>query len=335
MLRIGAHSFVNRLVLAPMAGVTDQPFRKLCRRLGAGLVVGEMVSCKPELRETRKSRWRTDHSDEPSPRSVQIAGGVASLMADAASYNVDIGAEIIDINMGCPAKKVCNVQAGSALLSDEQNVARILDAVVKAVDVPVTLKIRTGPSPDQRNGVRIARIAEDAGIAALSVHGRTRVCAFKGTVEHRTTRDIKRAVSIPVIANGDITGPEMARRVLDETAADGLMIGRGAQGNPWIFREIAHYLMHGEVPARPGVREVRDVLLEHLDGLHSFYGRETGVRVARKHLAWYCKARAGGERFWSRINRVEDAVAQRRLVEAFFAEEEGRDAAYTSLECAA
>lgn len=302
-----------------MAGVTDRAFRVLCRRLGAGLAVSEMVSSDPSLRHSRKSQTRTDHRGEPGPVSVQIAGASPEWLADAARYNVDHGAQIIDINMGCPAKKVCNRAAGSALLSDERLVADILDAVCAAVDVPVTLKIRTGPDPANRNALTIAMIAQSAGIAALSIHGRTRACAFKGEVEHATTRSVKQALSIPVFANGDITTPEQAKAVLDFTGADGLLIGRGAQGNPWIFREIAHYLDTGERLAPPAAAEVRAVMLEHLEGLYALYGERQGVRIARKHLSWYCKGRPGAARFWQQVNRVEDAAQQWRIVSDYLA----------------
>jgi len=300
-----------------MAGVTDTPFRRLCRKLGAGLAVSEMLSAAPRLHDTRKSRLRRCHDGEPEPRAVQIAGADPRQLAHAARRNVDEGAEIIDINMGCPAKKVCRVAAGSALLADEALVARILDAVVAAVEVPVTLKIRTGPAPERRNAVRIARIAEQAGVRALAVHGRTRACAFRGRAEHATVRRVKQSVSIPVIANGDVDTPEEAARVLRDTGADAVMIGRAAQGNPWIFREVAHYLATGRRLAPPHSGEVRDTLLAHLDALHAFYGREAGVRIARKHLAWYLRGRAGGDALWQRINRVDDARAQRRMLAAF------------------
>ena len=319
-MRIGVISLSNRLVAAPMAGVTDRPFRALCRRLGAGLAVSEMVSSDPRLRNTSKSLTRIDHTDEPATRAVQIAGGEPAWLADAARYNVDRGAQLIDINMGCPAKKVCNRAAGSALLSDEILVAHILAAVVNAVDIPVTLKIRTGPDPDSRNALRIAHIAEASGIAALSIHGRTRACAFKGSAEHATTRAVKQFASIPVLANGDITTPEQAREVLRYTGADGLLIGRAAQGNPWIFRELAHFLATGTKLAPPAPEEVRDVLLEHLDALHDFYGPNNGVRVARKHLSWYCKGRPGAAAFWQRVNRVDAAAAQRSIVQGYLDE---------------
>ncbi len=300
-----------------MAGVTDMPFRRLCRRLGAGLAVSEMIAASPSLADTRKSRLRRRHDDEPSPRAVQIAGADPEQLARAARRNVDEGAEIVDINMGCPAKKVCRVAAGAALLADEPLVARILDAVVAAVSVPVTLKIRTGPDPGRRNAERIARLAESAGIAAVAVHGRTRACAFRGHAEYDTIRRVKRAVSIPVIANGDIDTPERAAHVLRLTGADAVMIGRAAQGNPWVFSQVAHFLAHGARMPDPTPLQVRDTLLEHLDGLYSLYGRSHGVRVARKHLGWYCRARPGGETFWRRISRVDCAREQRRLAARF------------------
>ena len=317
-MRVGSFSVPNQVVLAPMAGVTDRPFRQLCRRLGAGLAVSEMVTSDPRLRASAKTRRRIDHQGEPAPRSVQIAGADPDHLADAAKFNVARGADIIDINMGCPAKKVCNAAAGSALLSDEALVARILERVVAAVDVPVTLKIRTGPSPDRRNAVRIARIAEAAGIAAIAVHGRTRRCAFKGAVEYDSIRTVKSAVSIPVIANGDITSPEQARRVLVHTGADAVMIGRAAQGNPWLPGAIATYLQSGAEAEPPGVPECAEVLLGHLRALHAFYGEAVGVRVARRHLSWHCRPYPHGERFWRSVNRVECAQRQLALTRDFF-----------------
>ncbi len=280
--------------------------------------MSEMVASNRRLRDTGQSRRRRDHGGESEPRSVQIVGAAPSQMADAARFNVDHGAQIIDINMGCPAKKVCNTHAGSALLADESLVARILAAVTAAVDVPVTLKIRTGVTPDRKNGVAIARIAAEQGIAAIAVHGRTRSCAFLGHAEYDTIAAIKAAVSIPVIANGDVRTPQDACRVLLRSGADGLMIGRAAQGNPWIFREIDHFLRTGELLAPPSVGEVGTTLVEHLHALHEFYGLHLGVRIARKHLSWYCKGRPGAAAFWQSVNRVECADTQRRLVREYF-----------------
>lgn len=325
-MNIGPYRIDPPVVLAPMAGITDKPFRVLCKRLGAGLCVSEMTASDPALWRTAKSRLRRDHAGEPEPISVQIAGYDPRMLAEAARFNVDHGAQIVDINMGCPAKKVCKRDAGSALLADEPLVARILDAVVGAVAVPVTLKIRTGSDPDNRNGVRIARIAEAAGVAALAVHGRTRADRFLGRAEYATIAAIKRAVSIPVMANGDIDTPEQARDVLRITGADAVMIGRAAQGRPWIFREIAHFLATGERLPPPTPAEVRDVLLGHLDHLHAFYGEPMGVRIARKHIGWYCQARPDRRPFWGRVSRIESATEQRHLVAAFFDEDGGSSA---------
>jgi len=317
-MQIGAHVLRNGLFVAPMAGVTDRPFRILARRYGAGLAVSEMVSSRPELRGSRKSLLRLDHAGEPGPVSVQIAGADPALMADAARYNVERGAQIIDINMGCPAKKVCNVYAGSALLGDEPLVARILEAVVAAVTVPVTLKIRTGPDPARRNALRIARIAEDAGVRLLAVHGRTRACGFGGHAEYDTIAAVKAAVRIPVIANGDLETPQEARAVLERTGADGLMIGRAAFGRPWIFREIEHFLATGTQLPPPTPAEIEAVLREHLEGLYALYGEEQGLRVARKHLGWYTRALPGGERFRQSVVRIEAAARQRDAVNDYF-----------------
>ena len=317
-MRIGPYSIDPPVVLAPMAGVTDKPFRQLCKRLGAGAAVSEMTTADPRLWTTRKSVKRMDHVGEPDPVSVQIAGYDPAMLAEAARYNVDHGAQIVDINMGCPAKKVCNVWSGSALLQDEALVARILAAVVNAVAVPVTLKIRTGWNRDNRNGVAIARIAEDAGIAALAVHGRTRADAYAGDAEYDTIAAIKAAIRIPVFANGDIDSPEKARSVLGYTKCDAVMIGRAAQGRPWIFREIVHYLATGKKISAPQPREVRDILLGHLDDLYAFYGEQQGVRIARKHLGWYAKDRPENAAFRAVVNRAESAAEQVRLTRVYF-----------------
>jgi len=317
-VHIGPFEIANNLAVAPMAGVTDRPFRQLCKRLGAGYAVSEMISANPRLWSTTKSLRRGDHAGEFAPVAVQIAGADPAAMADAARYNVDRGAQIIDINMGCPAKKVCNAAAGSALLANEPLVGAITMAVVRAVDVPVTLKIRTGPDPAQRNAVRIARIAEEAGIRALAVHGRTRACAYVGCVEYDTIRAVKRAVGIPVFANGDIGSPQRARDVLDYTGADALMIGRAAQGRPWIFREIRHFLDHGEELPAPTVTEAREVIVAHLADHYAFHGEEAGVRIARKHLGWYTQDLDGGEGFRREMNAVDSASAQLAVVHRFF-----------------
>lgn len=324
MVRIGPYTLPNPLILAPMAGVTDQPFRQLCRRLGAGMVVSEMVTSDVRLWGSRKSRLRLVHQGDPEPRSVQIAGGDPEMLAEAARRNVELGAQIIDINMGCPAKKVCNKAAGSALMKDEQLVAAILDAVVAAVDVPVTLKIRTGWDHANKNGIAVAKIAEQAGIAALAVHGRTRADLYTGEAEYDTIAAIKQAVSIPVFANGDIDSPHKARAVLDATGADALLIGRAAQGRPWIFREIAHFLATGKELPAPTLYEVEHILLEHLVALHAFYGEHMGVRIARKHVGWYLATLPGAREFRTGFNRLDSTDAQCTAVRQFFAEQNNK-----------
>ncbi|HZY32625.1 MAG TPA: tRNA dihydrouridine synthase DusB [Rhodanobacter sp.] len=318
-MQIGPYRIDPPLVLAPMAGVTDKPFRLLCKRLGAGLAVSEMTSADPSLWHTRKSLRRMDHAGEPEPVSVQIAGYDPAMLAEAARFNVANGAQLIDINMGCPAKKVCNVWSGSALLQDEPLVARIVKAVVDAVDVPVTLKIRTGWNRDNRNALSIARIAEDNGIAALAVHGRTRADKYEGEAEYTTIAAVKAAVHIPVLANGDVCTPQQAQHVLTVTGADAVMIGRGAQGRPWIFREIAHYLATGELLPEPEPAEVAAILLGHLEHLYAFYGEPAGVRIARKHLGWYAKDRPENAAFRQVVNRAETASEQLRLTRDYFA----------------
>ena len=317
-MRIGPYTIEPNVILAPMAGVTDKPFRVLCKRLGAGLCVSEMTTSDPRFWGTAKSRHRMDHVGEPAPVSVQIAGTVPSIMADAARYNVDHGAQIIDINMGCPAKKVCNAWAGSALMREPALVADILEAVVNSVDVPVTLKIRTGWAADQKNALAIARIAEAAGIAALAVHGRTRDQQYKGVAEYDTIGEVMAALSIPVLANGDIDSPRKAEAVLRHTGCDAVLVGRAAQGRPWIFREIAHYLATGELVPEPSVAEIRDVLLGHLEHLHGFYGETSGVRIARKHLGWYAKDRPQNAAFRAVVNQADSADAQLRLTRDYF-----------------
>jgi len=317
-MQIGSHKLSNQLILAPMAGVTDRPFRQLCKNLGAGMAVSEMVSSNSLLWGSEKTKRRANHDGETDPRSVQIMGADPQMMAEAARYNADNGAHIIDINMGCPAKKVCNVAAGSALLQNEALVGNILDAVVAAVDIPVTLKIRTGWDTDNRNGVKIARIAESAGIQSLAVHGRTRACGYKGEAEFDTIAAIKAAINIPLVANGDITTPEKAKKVLDYTRADAVMIGRAAQGRPWIFREIDHYLKTGETLPEPEISEVRDILLEHLHNLYAFYGEYTGVRMARKHISWYSKGQRHGAAFRQAVNKVESVERQLQITKSFF-----------------
>ncbi|ROT94582.1 tRNA dihydrouridine synthase DusB [Marinobacter sp. R17] len=316
--KIGPYTLPNSLIVAPMAGVTDRPFRLLCRRLGAGLAVSEMVIADSRLWHTRKSRLRLDHAGEPEPRSVQIAGGDAEMLANAARLNVENGAQIIDINMGCPAKKVCNKAAGSALMKDEPLVRDILHAVVDAVDVPVTLKMRTGWDREHRNAPLIARMAQDAGIQALSIHGRTRADAYKGEAEYDTIAAVKASVEIPVFANGDIDSPEKAQHVLKHTGADGLLIGRAAQGSPWIFREIEHFLRTGQHMAGPSLDEVETLLIEHLIALHGFYGERMGVRIARKHVGWYLQSHDEDKQFRRHFNQLEVAQAQLDHIEQYF-----------------
>jgi tRNA-dihydrouridine synthase B len=309
-MQIGPYVLENNLILAPMAGVTDRPFRQLCKRLGAGLVVSEMLSSNPSVWNSDKSKQRMDHEGEEGVRSVQIAGSDPVLMAQAAQFNVGNGAQIVDINMGCPAKKVNKKLAGSALLQDPPLVEKIIQAVVKAVNVPVTLKIRTGWNVENRNGLLIAQIAQDNGIQSLAVHGRTKACMYKGDAEYDTIKAIKQAVSIPVVANGDITSAQKAKHVLEYTGADALMIGRGAQGHPWIFREILHYLQTGRVLAAPKIDEVSSVLLEHVANVHQFYGGIKGCRIARKHVGWYLAEHDQQKLFRAKFNAIEDAGQQ-------------------------
>lgn len=317
-MQIGPHTLETPLIVAPMAGVTDRPFRELCLRLGAGMAVSEMLLANPDVWDTQKTRMRMDHSAEGGLRSVQIAGADPEMMAFAARYNVEQGAQIVDINMGCPAKKVNKKLAGSALLRYPDQVKAICRAVVDAVEVPVTLKIRTGWDPDNRNGVEIARIAEDCGIAALAVHGRTRACLYRGEAEYDTIRAIKQAVSIPVVANGDINSPEKARYVLDYTGVDAVMIGRAAQGRPWIFREIRHFLETGTKLPPPEREEVRTLMNEHVTNLHRFYGAYLGARIARKHVGWYLDEEETGREFRKHFNALDCADAQLEALEAYF-----------------
>jgi len=317
-MQVGSRALRNNLFVAPMAGVTDRPFRQLCKKFGAGLAVSEMVASNSLLWGSQKTRRRANHEGEVDPISVQIAGADPAMMAEAARYNVAQGAQIIDINMGCPAKKVCNTMAGSALLKDETLVGRILEAVVRAVDVPVTLKFRTGWDAANRNALKVTRIAEECGVQLLSLHGRTRACGFSGRAEYDTIREVKRSTRLPVVANGDIATPEEAKQVLEHTGADGIMIGRAAQGRPWIFREIEHYLSTGERLPPPLVSEIHAVLIAHLEELYAFYGRETGVKVARKHISWYTKGLAGSASFRHRMNQLETCEEQRDEVNLFF-----------------
>jgi tRNA-dihydrouridine synthase B len=331
-MHIGPFHLRNNLVVAPMAGVTDRPFRKLCKSMGAGMAVSEMVASNSLLRGSEKTRRRADHAGEVAPIAVQIAGADPGMLADAARYNVDQGAQIIDINMGCPAKKVCNVMAGSALLKDEPLVGRILEAVVSAVGAPVTLKIRTGWDSANRNALRVAKIAEASGIQALAIHGRTRACGFSGEAEYDTIAAVKSEVAVPVIANGDIATPEKVKQVLDYTRADAVMIGRAAQGRPWMFREIQHFLETGNRLPPPEVTEIQRVLVAHLHELYEFYGEVTGVRVARKHISWYTRGLAGSAAFRNAMNRLETRREQLAAVEDFFAQLAGRGQRLTYVE---
>ncbi len=319
-MKIGPYTLRNNLIVAPMAGVTDRPFRQLCKAMGAGMAVSEMVSSNSLLWGSDKTRRRANHEGEVEPISVQIAGADPAMMAEAARYNVDNGAQIIDINMGCPAKKICNVMAGSALLQNEPLVGRILESVVNAVDVPVTLKIRTGWDRESRNAVTVAGIAEKSGIRALAIHGRTRACGYSGEAEYETIALVKSEIGIPVIANGDITSPEKAKFVLDKTGVDAVMIGRAAQGRPWIFREISHYLETGEHLPDPEVSEIHEVLMNHLTDLYQFYGEFTGLRVARKHISWYTKGLAGSAQFRHSMNQLQTGEEQITHVNRFFCE---------------
>ena len=320
-MHIGAHALANNLFVAPMAGVTDRPFRQLCRRLGAGHAVSEMVTSRPELRDSLKTSRRANHDGESAPVTVQIAGTDAQMMAEAARYNIDRGAQIIDINMGCPAKKVCNQWAGSALMRDEPLAIDIVEAVVAACapqGVPVTLKMRTGWCAAERNALRLARAAQEAGVAMIVVHGRTREQGYKGLAEYDTVAAVKAALRIPVVANGDIDSPHKARQVLQHTRCDALMIGRAAQGRPWIFREIAHFLQHGVPAAAPATHEVRQWLIDHLHDHYALYGEYIGVRTARKHIGWAVRALPGGEAFRAAMNTLDDIEAQVRAVATFF-----------------
>jgi len=318
LIRIGSYKLSSQALLAPMAGVTDKPFRDLCRRFGAGLTTSEMVTSEARLWKSEKTKQRLLFSDDELPRSVQIVGSDPIKLAEAAQFNVDNGAHIIDINMGCPAKKVCNVAAGSALMRNERLVAEILKTVTNAVSVPVTLKTRTGWNIENKNGVRIAKIAQDCGISAIAIHGRTRECLYRGEAEYDVIAKVKNSVSIPVIVNGDIDSPDKAKQVLDITNADAVMVGRGAQGNPWIFREINALLEKGEILSPPTLSEKALVLSEHLKNIYDFYGEYRGLRIARKHINWYCSAIEGYTSFRKVINKIESANEQLERVNLFF-----------------
>ncbi len=317
-MQLGPYQLRNNVFVAPMAGVTDRPFRQLCKELGAGYAVSEMAASNPRVWASEKTARRINHDGEMEPKSVQIAGADPLLLAEAARFNVDRGAQIIDINMGCPVKKVCNNWCGSALLRDEALVAKLLEAVVSAVDVPVTLKFRTGWDRQNRNALKIANIAEQSGIAMLTLHGRTRADAYSGSAEYDTIAAVKAASRIPVVANGDIDSPQKAKFVLQTTGADAVMIGRAAQGRPWIFREIDHYLRTGELLSAPSIAEVRTLMAAHLRAHYAFYGEYLGVRTARKHIGWYVRDLQGGEEFRQRMNRIEACDAQLEAVDTFF-----------------
>jgi tRNA-dihydrouridine synthase B len=324
-MQIGSHKLANALFVAPMAGVTDRPFRQLCKKLGAGYAVSEMIASNAMLWNSEKTQRRANHDGEFKPIAVQIAGADPTMMAQAAKLNVDRGAQIIDINMGCPAKKVCNVAAGSALLKDQPLVQQIVEAVVSAVGIgptatPVTLKIRTGWDREHKNALEIAKIAQNSGISMLTIHGRTRADLYHGEAEYETIRAVKESIAIPVVANGDINSPEKAKEVLNATKADAIMIGRAAQGRPWIFREIAHYLQTGEKLPNPQISEIQAIMNEHLMDHYSFYGEYTGLRTARKHIAWYCKGLRNSHAFRHRMNTTDDCKTQLQMVNDYFEE---------------
>jgi len=317
-MKIGSLSIKNNLFLAPMAGVTDRPFRMLCKKLGAGVAVSEMVTSNSLLYGSEKTMQRANHEGEVDPISVQIAGADPIMMGDAARYNEDKGAQIIDINMGCPAKKICNVMAGSALLKHEKLVEKILTSVVSAVTIPVTLKIRTGWDKENKNAIKIAKIAENSGIQALAIHGRTRACLYHGEAEYDTIANVKQNIKIPVIANGDITSPQKAEFVLNYTKADGVMIGRAAQGRPWIFREIDYYLKNKKELELPTIEEIQETTIEHVNDLYNFYGELKGLRIARKHISWYTKGLKSSAQFRFNMNQIEDATNQQKAINDYF-----------------
>jgi len=317
-MKIGDLSIKNNLFLAPMAGVTDRPFRMLCKKLGAGVAVSEMVTSNSLLYGSEKTIQRANHEGEVDPISVQIAGADPKMMGDAARYNQDRGAQIIDINMGCPAKKICNVMAGSALLKHEKLVEEILNSVVSSVTIPVTLKIRTGWDRENKNAIKIAKIAENSGIKALAIHGRTRACLYHGHAEYDTIAEVKQNIKIPVIANGDITTPQKAKFVLNYTKADGIMIGRAAQGRPWIFREIDFYLKNNKELELPTIQEIQDTTIEHVNDLYNFYGELKGVRIARKHISWYTKGLKNSAQFRFNMNQIEDVIKQQTAINDYF-----------------